>query len=439
MSQSHVSWKSRWTFILAATGSAVGLGNIWKFPYITGEYGGGAFVLFYLFCIVLIGLPVMMAEILMGRAGNSDPVHSVLKLAEENKRSKTWSIVGIAGVCAGLMILMFYSVVAGWVMEYMYQSASGAYSGATAEQVGANFKGLTDSFGRQLMWHSIFLLFTLAVVAGGVTKGIGKTVEVLMPILFLFLLVLLGYSFAKGDVAAAANFMWQVDFSKLNQDAMLTAMGHAFFTLSLGMGSIMAYGSYMPKDASISKTAFTVAALDTLIAIIAGMAIFPIVFANGLEPGAGPGLMFVSLPAAFGQMPGGALFGGIFFTLVGIAALSSAISLIEPGIAWMEKSGIHRLAATGALGVLVWLGGLASIHSGEIFDLLDNITAKIMLPLGGILIAVFVSWLMKQDTVRQQVDISDGLYTVWLWLLRLVAPIAVSIVLIAGLVEWLGK
>jgi NSS family neurotransmitter:Na+ symporter len=308
MTTANVTWKSRWTFILAATGSAVGLGNIWKFPYITGEYGGGAFVLVYLGCILLIGVPVMIAEIMVGRAGRSDPVHSMSKLGREAGKSSYWGAVGAVGIIAGLMIMMFYSVVAGWALEYVAQSITGLYSDASTDEIETNFSNLLSDNTQQTIWHSLFTLVTASVVAGGVTKGIGKAVEILMPILFGFLLLLLGYSWVNGDFSAGLHFMFDTDFSKLTGEAILVAMGHAFFTLSLGMGAIMAYGAYFPGKTSIGKTVLTIAALDTVIALVAGMAMFPLVFANGLTPGQGPGLMFVTLPIAFANMNGGLFF-----------------------------------------------------------------------------------------------------------------------------------
>ncbi len=430
----HAHWTRRWTFVLAATGSAVGLGNIWKFPYITGEYGGGAFVLVYLACIALVGVPVMIAEILIGRAGRTDPIHSMLRLSREVAGSPAWSIVGIAGVLAGAMILMFYSVVAGWALDYIWQSASGSYAGAPATDIEAAFGALTGDSNRQLLAHSLFILLTAGVVGAGVTRGIGSAVEILMPLLFVFLLVLLGYSWATGDFDAALNFMFAVDFSKLSAEAVLVALGHAFFTLSLGMGAIMAYGSYMPGDSSIGKTVITVAALDTIIALVAGMAIFPLVFANELAPGSGPGLMFVSLPIAFGNMPAGTVFGTLFFVLVSIAALSSSISLIEPGVAWLEKQGLRRSLGTAAIAIAGWVGGLLCIRSSAVFDALDHITANYMLPLGGLLIAVFVGWFMRHNRVQLEAGIgSYFLFELWYFALRFIAPAGVVLIFLHSL------
>lgn len=427
-------WKSRWTFIFAATGSAVGLGNIWKFPYITGEYGGGAFVIAYLACILLIGIPVMIAEVMSGRAGRSDPATAMRNLATEAGATPWWGIIGGMGMIAGLMIMMFYSVVAGWALDYVAQSLTGNYHKASAGDIEANFANLLDSRPGQLGWHTVFTLLTAGVVAAGVTKGIGKAVDILMPMLFAFLLLLVGYSAVYGDFAAGLHFMFDTDFSRLNGEAILVAMGHAFFTLSLGMGAIMAYGAYFPGNASIGKTVITIAALDTIIALLAGMAMFPLVFANDLTPGQGPGLMFVTLPIAFSNMSGGLFFGTLFFTLVSIAALSSSISLIEPGVAWLEKRGIKRVVSTLGLAFVAWLGGVASIVDGDVFNALDYITANILLPLGGLFIAIFVGWVLPDKRVLTESGMAGGqLYRMWRVVLRYVAPLGIIAVFLNSL------
>lgn len=428
-SSSHPIWSSRLTYILATTGAAVGLGNIWKFPYIAGENGGGAFVLMYLLCILLLGIPIMVGEVMLGRKGRANPVHAMLTQARSAGVSKGWSLIGIMGVFAGIMILMYYSVVAGWSLEYVFQSATSSYMGKSPTDVAAGFGVFAQDTTRQLIWHSAFITVTAFIVGLGVMRGIGNAVNILMPILFMLLLMLLWYAFKNGEFARGLTFMFSADFSKLTGESLLTAMGHAFFTLSLGMGTIMVYGSYMPEHQSIPSATVSVAFLDTLIALIAGMAIFPLVFASGLEPGSGPGLLFETLPIAFSDMWGGAFFGTGFFVLVSIAALSSSISLIEPGIAWLEKLGITRIAATIGLALLCWLGGVASIYSDEVFNTLDFLTANIMLPLGGLLIAIFVGWKLGYTRVRKEITgISNGVFNVWFVVLRFITPIGVIVV-----------
>lgn len=443
----HGLWRSRWLFILAATGSAVGLGNIWKFPYITGENGGGAFVLVYLACICVIGVPVMIAEVTLGRLGRQSPINTMHALVKDQGAGKFWGGIGWMGAVAGFLILSFYSVIAGWSLAYIFRMAGGAFDGATAESVSVIFSDLLSNPEALLGWHTIFMVLTIGIVARGVNKGLETSISILMPLLFLILLVLLGYSMSTDGFAAGFNFLFSFDFSKISAESIVVALGHAFFTLSLGMGAIMAYGAYMPKKASVGKTILTVAFLDTLIALVAGLVIFPIVFSNGLEAGAGPGLLFQTLPLAFSHMPAGTLFGTLFFLLVAFAALSSAISLGEPVVAWaVESKGMSRVAAATWIGIVIWLLGIGTILSFNlwadfkifgktIFDTLDFLTANIMLPLGGLLIAIFVGWVMHKQDVEDEVKMESPLmYTIWRFLLKFIAPVAVAIVLINGLI-----
>ncbi len=441
----HGVWANRWTFILAATGSAVGLGNIWKFPYITGENGGGAFVLVYLLCIAVVGIPIMMAEVLIGRRGRMSPINSMRYVTREAGLHGAWTGIGWMGVLAGLMIMAFYSVVAGWALSYIFSSGSGAFTGISGESANSLFMGLLGNSEKQLLFHTLFSVMTLAIVAAGVTRGLGMVARVLMPFLFVVLIILLIYGVVKGDFAAGWSFLFDFKFDKLSWNGVLISLGHAFFTLSLGMGAIMAYGAYMPDHANVGKTIVTVGILDTVVALIAGLAIFPIVFASpGLEPGAGPGLLFESLPVAFGNMPSGQLFGTLFFLLVSVAAWSSAVSLIEPGVAWLvESKKFNRIASTMVLTFLAWLGGVASIYTSFMFDLLDTLTSQIMLPLGGLVIAIFVGWLMRRAIVSSEMD-AEGhpLFEIWLFLVRYVSPVLVAIVLVVGLYDkfkgWIG-
>ena len=436
----HGQWSSRWAFILAATGSAVGLGNIWKFPYITGENGGGAFVLIYLLCIAVVGIPVMMSEIMFGRRGKQSPIHTMRTLAQEERGSSSWQIVGWSGVLAGFLILSFYSVIAGWALSYVVSAVSGSFSGISADQSSDLFGSLVSNPTVQLSWHTLFMVMTMFVVARGVRDGLEKAIRLLMPALLVLLLILVGYAMNSGGFMQGFHFLFDADFSKVTTEGVLTALGHAFFTLSLGMGAIMVYGAYLPDDVSITRVAFTVAIADTAVALLAGMAIFPIVFANGLEPGAGPGLIFQTLPVAFGAMPGGIIFGTLFFLLLVFAAWSSAISIIEPVVAWLvEDRGWSRKRASISAGGVTWVLGIATILSFNvwsevkwfdktIFDLLDYLTANIMLPLGGLLIALFAGWVMNQNHSRGELGMEEGLYQRWLLLIRYVTPVAIGLV-----------
>ncbi len=447
----HGAWASRWIFILAATGSAVGLGNIWKFPYITGENGGGAFVLVYLFCILLVGVPIMMAEVLIGRRGRQSPINAMKDVAVESGHSASWSLVGWMGVLAGFMIFSFYSVVAGWVLYYIAGMGTGDFIAIGSDDAGNVFNGLLADTETLLIWHSIFVVMVMLVIAGGVKKGLENAVKFLMPALFVLLLVMLGYSMQTEGFSAGWDFLFHFDTSELSWDAVLVALGHAFFTLSLGMGAIMAYGSYMPKKTSIGGAVIWIAIMDTLVALIAGLVIFPIVFSNGMDPGAGPGLMFVTLPVAFGQMPGGQIFGFVFFLLVGIAAWTSAISLMEPAAAWLvEKFQWKRVPACIVLGAVVWGLGVAALGSFNfmsdvlifgfnVFDFLDFMTANVMLPLGGLFIALFTGWIVKRKMAENELAISSPLlFNAWYISLRFIAPVAVAVIFVLNLVEKLS-
>lgn len=439
----HGQWSSRMIFVLAATGSAVGLGNIWKFPYMTGENGGGAFVLVYLACIAAIGVPIMMAEILLGRRGRQSPINTMSVLAAEADASPGWAWLGWIGVVSGFLIMSFYSVIAGWALAYVLEAVSGGFNGFTGESSRNAFVAHITNPGITTFWHTIFSVMTGFVVARGVRSGLESAVRILMPALFVLLVLLLGYAINSGHFTEGLEFLFNPDFSKLSREGVLSALGHAFFTLSLGMGAIMVYGSYMPGGASIATTTLTIAFMDTLVALVAGMAIFPIVFANGLEPGAGPGLVFISLPIAFGQMPGGMIFGTLFFVLLTFAAWTSAISIIEPAVAFLvENRGMTRKKATGVVVGFAWVLGMLTVMSfggwgfefefagakktDGIFDILDILTTNFLLPLGGLAIALFAGWVMSSEDTAEELAIGEsGMYKVWRVLVRYISPAGV--------------
>lgn len=459
----HGSWASRWVFILAATGSAVGLGNIWKFPYMTGLYGGGAFVAMYLVCIALVGLPIMLAETLIGRRARMSPVNAMRSLALEAGRSPRLAWPALIGMVAALLILSFYSVIAGWSLDYVLGMGAGRFEAADAAAAGAAFDALTADPWRLTLWHSLFMLLTGIVIARGVVAGLERSLRIMMPLLFVLLLVLLGYSFTTGHFHEGFDFLFSFQPDRL-LDGVLAAMGHAFFTLSVGVGSIMVYGSYMPRRASIGATVLTVGLLDTVVALTAGLALFPIVFAGGLEPGAGPGLMFVTLPVAFGSIPFGQVMGTVFFVLVLIAAWTSSISMLEPAVAYLvERTGRSRKAVTAGLALLCWLVGMGTVLSFNVgapakffvfgsdgfrlfewgaeggrnfFDALDYLTSRILLPLGGLSFVLFAGWVLQRETVRDELALrSPKLFGLVYWLMRVVAPLGVLVVFVAELAK----
>ncbi len=440
----HGQWSSRTVFILAATGSAVGLGNIWKFPYITGENGGGTFVLIYLLCIALIGIPIMMAEIMLGRRGKQSPINTMKTLAADENRSNVWSWLGWMGVIAGFLILSYYSVIAGWAMSYVFRTGSGMFLGVTADGVSSIFTDLVSDPEKLMAWHTLFMVMTMIVVSRGVKAGLEKAVTYLMPLLFALLVVVVIYAMTTGYFSQGLAFLFSP--GEITGKAILIAMGHAFFTLSLGMGAIMVYGSYLSEEHSIVQASIYIALADTVVALLAGMAIFPIVFANGLEPGAGPGLIFQTLPIAFGHMQGGTLVGVLFFLLLVFAAWTSAISLIEPAVAWLvENRGHTRIYASVVLGFCTWLLGMGTVFSFNVwkdntwsipylfdnlnfFEIMDYLTANIMLPLGGLFIALFAAWIMREKSSREELATLPAIYSVWRFLVRYVTPVAVIIV-----------
>ncbi|NCF34470.1 MAG: sodium-dependent transporter [Proteobacteria bacterium] len=437
-------WSSRWLFVLAAAGSAVGLGNIWKFPYIAGENGGGAFVLIYLVCVAFVGAPIMISEVLLGRKGRASPINAMRNLAQQAGASGRWSIVGWMGVLAGILILSYYAVIAGWALNYVWLTGSGALAETSAQVATSTFEQLQQDPLQMVGWHSLFMFFTIWIVARGVSRGLETAIRWFMPLLFVLLLVLLGYSASSGGFAQGWAFMFDFNWEVVGPETWLIAMGQAFFTLSLGMGTMMAYGAYLPDDSNIGSTVLTIVALDTFVAVAAGLAIFPLVFVNGLEVGQGPGLMFVTLPLAFGQLPMGALFGTVFFVLVSFAAITSAISLTEPAIAFVvEEYNAKRSRVAVSLGVFCWLLGLGTVFSFNIwadvkplfgmnfFELVDQLSQNIMLPLGGLLIALFAVWVLPQNIVREQLEVtSERVMLLWRIVGGVIAPLGVAAVFI---------
>lgn len=441
----HAQWSSRMGFVLAATGSAVGLGNIWKFPYMVGESGGAAFVLVYLACIFLIGLPILVSEWLLGRRGQKNPVNTMRDLAEKNNANKAWVLVGISGVLGAFLILSFYSVIGGWSLSYIKDAVVSNFAGQDADGIGAIFGGLLASPATLLAWHSLFMLITIGIVARGVTKGLEGAATVLMPALAVLLLVLVIYGATTSGFGEAITFMFSPDWSQLTGDVVLAALGHAFFTLSLGMGIMMAYGSYMGQNINLLQTARTVVIMDTVIALAAGMAIFPIVFAEGLDLSSGPGLIFVTLPLAFGNITGGWFVGVAFFVLLTFAAITSAISLLEPVVEFVEeRTPFNRVKSTIVAGVAAWALGLLALLSfnllGDflifglnIFDLLDQVTSKFMLPLTGLGGILFVAWHLDKESVRDELKLDIYDFSLWNLITRFLAPVAVLVVFFTNL------
>jgi len=442
------TWSSGMTFILAAVGAAVGLGNIWKFPYVVGVNGGGAFVLVYILCVVLIAIPILIAELLIGRRGNHSPPEAMRAVAEDAGHSGRWSLLGLMGVVVGFFIASYYSVIAGWTLAYI-PKALGSFGGASPAEVGAQFDVLQADPMTMGLWHTVFMVLALVIVGRGLHGGIEKTVNVLMPALFTMLIAMIIYAAIEGNFSAGIEFLFSSDFSKINGEAVLIAIGQAFFSIGVAMGLMMTYGAYVPKNISLTRSAIIIALADTGIALLAGLMIFPLVFANGLDPASGPSLIFRTLPAAFSGMAGGAIFGALFFLLLAFAAITSIIALIEPVVSYAgDKWKMSRLKACVVFGFLLWLFGIATVLSFNhwsgvaplgmvdlfagmtVFDLIDYFTANILMPLGGILIALFVGWKLRPEVLAEELPLmSPMVLKIWLVMIRIVVPIAIVAVL----------
>jgi NSS family neurotransmitter:Na+ symporter len=449
----HENWSSRFTFLLAAVGAAVGLGNIWRFPYVTGENGGSAFVMVYLLAVIFVALPILIAEIALGRWGRQSPPNAMANVALGQGRSRAWSVIGWSGMLAAYLIGTYYSVIAGWSVVYIFKNGGGNFTGQDAATVSAEFEALLASPTQLTLWHGIFMLICTLILARGLKKGIESTVKVLMPALFALLLVMVAYGFFEGDMASALHFMFDFDLSAINGKVILMAVGQAFFSIGVAMGLMMGFGAYLPKEISIAKSAVIIVSMDTLVAIFAGLAIFPIVFANGLDPAEGPGLIFVSLPIAFGSVTGGLIFGTLFFILLFFAALTSVIAVCEPMIAWWEERfRLQRWIAALIVCASIFVLGMGTVFSFNLwsewrplasfqrfsdfgyFEILDYLTANIMMPLGGLLLAIFSGWMIKPEALREQLQIKNpALFRVWFWLLRWVAPISIALILYSSL------
>jgi NSS family neurotransmitter:Na+ symporter len=456
-------WGSKVGFLLAAAGSAIGLGNIWRFTYIMGENGGAAFILVYVACIALIGAPVFLAELVIGRRTQLNPVGAF----EALKPGSAWKWVGGLGVLAGALLLSFYSVVAGWVMAYALQAPLGSISAlASPEESGAHFGALSTNAVQSILFHALFMALTMVIVARGIKGGLERASKIMMPVLFVLLAILMLRGMLLPGAGAGIAFMLQPDFSALNPTVVLIAMGHAFFTLSVGMGAMITYGSYLSADNDLPASSIQVALMDTLVAIAAGFAIFPALFAFGMEPAEGPGLVFVTLPVVFHQIPGGALFASIFFWLFLMAALTSSISLLEVVAAYfIDQRGWSRAKAVMILGGGIFLlgvpsalaagpwadasiagllgradgeGALGSVRLFQLnwFDLISHIVSDYMLPIGGFFVCLFVGWFWDRRLVEAEVRTgSPGfrLVNLWINLLRYVGPLVIGQVLALGI------
>lgn len=443
--QPRDSFGSKFGVLAAAAGSAVGLGNIWKFPYITGVFGGGAFLFVYLGMITAVGLTVMLSELIIGRRSGRNSFGAFKKLAPNTG----WKYIGFIGIGAAFMILSFYGVVAGWSLEYVVLSFENGFKTKSPDELNSIFTQLIEDPIRPIIFQVIFMVLTAGVVIVGVKRGIELVTKILMPVLVVILIALCIKSVSLPGASSGLEFLFKPDFSKLTSDGILSALGHAFFSLSLGMGTLVTYGSYVSRKNNIVNTAIEVTVADTVIAILAGVAIFPAVFAFGIEPSSGPGLVFITLPNVFQQMPGGYVFAILFFVLLSVAALTSSISILEVVVAYLlEEFKMKRRGATILATILITiLGVFCSLSMGvwnkyklfdlNLFDLMDWISANMLLPLGGLFISLFVGWFLGSKKVFHEIrkgsNLPRGIFKVFMFLVKIVAPIAIAIVFLNGL------
>jgi NSS family neurotransmitter:Na+ symporter len=453
------NWGSKFGFIMAAVGSSVGLGNFWRFPFTAGENGGAAFILIYVICVIIFGLPVMMAEYGLGRKSGMSAVEGIHSLARAESRSANWGFVGWLGSLAAFFILTFYIVISAWIIQFVPQAFSGAFSGfadtaaemtrqaqaadpdaaavSIADVSGANFGRSISDKGAVLFCLFLFVAANTLIVARGIRGGIERAATILMPAFFVLLLVVVGYALTVGDTARAVDFLLTPDFSKVGFGTLLAAVGQAFFSISVGSCMMITYGAYLSSDTNIAKSSAIVAGSDTLVALIAGFAIFPIVFAFGADPAAGPSLFFVSLPIAFGTMPGGDLIGTAFFILALFAALTSSISLMEVAVSWFEeRQGVNRPGAALGIGFVLFMIGTGYVFSADYIDFADFVTGVIMLPLCGLLVAWFAGRVLSREMMVS--EFGEGLtMNLWRFACRWVVPPALLFILVFGALDQL--
>lgn len=448
------AWSSKLTYILAAVGSAVGVANIWRFSYVVGENGGGAFVFIYLAAVLLLATPILIAELLIGRRGHASPPLAILKVAKEAGKSTRWKYMGLVGVFVSIVVFSIYSIIGGWTLAYSMKAATGYFAGQDAATIQSFFGSLTSDVLVIFSWSSLFLLITVWISSNGIKGGIEKAVKILMPLLFLMMICLVIYSAIYGEFMRALIYLFTPDFSNVTGSTVIQAFGQAFFSLGVGVTNAMAYGAYISKKTSIPQSSLIIAGADTTIAILAGLIIFPIIFAFNIEPTEGTGLAFIALPIAFSGMSGGFLFGAVFFLLLFFAALTSAISMMEPAVSWIrDKTGWNRKKSAYFSGFLSWILSILSVLSFGIlsgyypldfisvfeektfFEVFDYMVSSVMMPLGGIFIAVFAGWTLNKSITKDEFSIAHGVvgYKVWRFLLRYFVPVLLLIVMITSL------
>ncbi len=436
------SWGSRFGFIMAAVGSSVGLGNFWRFPYTAGENGGGAFIVIYIFCVLLIGLPLLMSEYAMGRKSGKSAIEGVQSLARAEGKSGNWGLVGWVGTLTSFFILTFYMVISVWLLAFLFQSFAGKFEGMDAAASGQNFANVIGQGEHPLTskWYILgllaaYILANVFVVGRGVKGGLERAATILMPAFFVMLVLVVGFALYEGDAAKTADFLLTPDFSAVKFSTFLDAIGQAFFSIGVGVGLMITYGAYLKRDTNIPRASVLVAGTDTLVALIAGFAIFPIVFAAGLDPAGGPSLFFVSMPVAFGGVEGGQIFGTVFFALALFAAFTSSISLLEVSVSWLEeRQGVTRFGGALGIGFVLFLVGAGYVFSLEYLDFMDFMTEGLLLPIGGFLTAVFAGWVLSRNMLVSELG-EGSIMNVWRFLIRWFVPAFIGFVLVFGFLD----
>lgn len=431
------TWGTKFGFIMAAVGSSVGLGNFWRFPYTAGENGGSAFIFIYMVCVLAIGVPLLMAEYSMGRKSGMSSIEGVLSLARAEGKSGYWGIVGWVGALTSFFILSFYMVISAWLLAFLLQTSTFAGMDAAASE--KNFGDTISDVNLMLTLLFLFIAANVVVVGRGIKGGIEKAASILMPLFFIMLVLVVVFALIRGDAAKAAEFLLTPKPAAfLNFETYLSALGQAFFSIGVGICLMITYGAYLKKDTHIPRSSAIIAGSDTLVAIIAGFAIFPIVFAAELNPAAGPGLFFVSMPVAFGQLGGwGTIFATVFFALAIFAAFTSSISLLEVAVSWFEeRQGVTRFGAALGLGFTLFVFGAGYIYSTQYLDFVDFITGKVLLPIGGLLVAIFAGWILSRDMLESELqEGGDTVINLFRLSMRWITPIFIGIVLVFGLYQ----
>ncbi len=439
-------WTSRLHFLLAAIGLAVGPGNVWRFPYLAGEHGGGAFVLLYLLAVTAVAVPILIAELMVGRRGRGSAPRAMRRVAEAEGRSRGWGLVAWLGLASTLVIVSFFSVIVGWMLAYLLKAASGSLAALTAASATATFERLTADPLGMAAWHGAVVAITTLIVARGLHRGVEAAARRLVPLLPVLLAVLIAHGAVSGDLRSAVAFLFAFELSAIDGETALAALGQAFLSIGVGGATMMTYGAYVGRAVSLPRAAITVAAADTCVALLAGLAIFPLVFAHGLDPSSGPGLVFVTYPLALSATAAGSVLGTAFFALLIIASLTSIVAAVEALVAAIvEHGGTSRGVASAGVGISIWLLGLGTVLSFNrwsdlqlagktVFELLDFLTLSVSVPLGALLLALFVAWRVVSTTSAAELAMENPrAFYGWLWTLRIVVPLALGAILVSNL------